>query len=108
MASEDVDMPLYPWQIYSIIGREGCHHIVHAFYSRVYADTEVRIAAPLRFAAAFLSKSTRPDHPHDLTCQDTHFRDAFANIFNFDHHVDTQTDFWADAFGGGKLPTSCF
>jgi len=34
--------------------------------------------------------------------QDTHFRDAFANIFTFDHHVGTQTDFWADAFGGGK------
>jgi len=73
VADLDTRKPLYPWQLFSLIGSQGCHKIVHAFYTRVYADTE-----------------------------DLFFRDAFANIFSFDHHVATQTQFWADAFGGGR------
>jgi len=41
VANENIETPLYPWQIYSLIGWEGCHKIVHAFYTRVYNDTEV-------------------------------------------------------------------
>lgn len=73
VADSDPEVPLYPWQLYSLLGPDKIRAIVVAFYQRVYADTE----APW-------------------------FRDAFTRISGIDHHVDTQAAFWADAFGGGR------
>lgn len=52
-ADSDPSTPLYPWQLFSLLGFANIHAIIHAFYSRVYADTgpsESRLcpAAPCR------------------------------------------------------------
>lgn len=72
-ADLDVTKPLYFWQLYSILGHHKIEAIIRAFYTRVFGDSD----APW-------------------------FQQAFTQIFDFEHHVATQTQFWRDAFGGGK------
>uniref|UniRef100_A0A7S1A307 Globin n=1 Tax=Noctiluca scintillans TaxID=2966 RepID=A0A7S1A307_NOCSC len=66
------DGPLFFWQLYSLMGAERIERILHAFYTRVYADNE-----------------------------EPWFRRAFSQIGDLEHHVERQTEFWIDAFGGG-------
>ena len=72
-ADLDSKASLYPWQLYSLIGREPIDAIVSDFYGRVYADTGQEW-----------------------------FRKAFTRISGKDHHIAVQAAYWIDAFGGGK------
>jgi truncated hemoglobin YjbI len=72
-ADRNLDSPLYYWQLYSLLGMDRVETLVTAFYTRVYADKE-----------------------------EPWFRQAFERISPMDHHIATQSAFWADAFGGGK------
>ncbi|GMI57269.1 hypothetical protein ScalyP_jg6143 [Parmales sp. scaly parma] len=72
-AATDLTEPLYFWQLYSIIGDEGIiTRIITSFYQNVYNDDD-----------------------------DPEFRQAFARISGIEHHIETQTQYWIDAFGGG-------
>jgi hypothetical protein len=61
VADPDPAAPLYPWQLYSLLGHQKLHAIVDAFYTRVYADAE-----------------------------NPWFREAFARISGVEHHINTQ------------------
>lgn len=71
-ASLDPDDPLYPWQVYSLLGAEPIHNLITKFYNRVYDDGD--------------------DEP---------FRRAFTQLAPVQHHIAMQTRFWVDAMGGG-------
>lgn len=73
-ADMDTLKPLYYWQLYSIIGHEPILEIVQDFYERLYGDD-----------------------------QEPWFRDAFVQISDIHHHVQTQALYWIDSFGGGKV-----
>jgi truncated hemoglobin YjbI len=72
-ANPDPSTPLYFWQLYSLLGESRIEDIVRCFYTRVYADEE----------------------EHWL-------RDAFSQLRSMEHHIDTQSAFWVDCFGGGR------
>jgi truncated hemoglobin YjbI len=72
-ANLDRTKPLYYWQLYSLLGKEPIWGIVRNFYGRVFSDE-----------------------------QDPEFREAFTRIANLEHHIETQSAFWQDAFGGGR------
>ena len=72
-ADLDLKAPLYPWQLYSLIGHGPIVAIVSDFYGRVYDDREQEW-----------------------------FRKAFTRISGKDHHIAVQAAYWIDAFGGGK------
>lgn len=74
VADHDVRAPLYYWQLFSVLGLERIHAMVTCFYKRVYADHE-----------------------------EPWFREAFARLSDMEHHVATQTQFWADVMGGGRF-----
>jgi hypothetical protein len=73
-ADSDPNAPLYYWQLYSLMGPKPIQDIVTRFYKKVYADDE------------------NPD-----------FRSAFSEISDVEHHIETQTSYWVDAFGGGRV-----
>jgi truncated hemoglobin YjbI len=73
-ADPDTTKPLYYWQLYSLLGWEYIEEIVTKFYERVYDDDE-----------------------------DPHFRKAFTQLADLQHHIETQSAYWQDAFGGGKV-----
>jgi truncated hemoglobin YjbI len=73
-ADPDTSKPLYYWQLYSLLGWEYIEEIVTKFYERVYDDDE-----------------------------DPHFRKAFTQLADLQHHIETQAAYWQDAFGGGKV-----
>ena len=72
-ASPDLSIPLYYWQLYSLLGPDAITNLVRRFYGRIFGDT-----TPGSIAS------------------------AFTRIADLDHHVATQSAFWIDAFGGGK------
>lgn len=72
-ASFDPDDPLYPWQVYSLLGAEPIHDLMTKFYNRVYDDED-----------------------------DTKFRRVFTRLAPIQHHIMAQTRFWIDAMGGGR------
>ena len=72
-ADKNLANPVYYWQLYSLMGTQRIAAIVRSFYERVYEDTH-----------------------------EPWFRDAFARISGVDHHINTQTAFWVDSFGGGQ------
>eukprot|EP00164_Ancoracysta_twista_P000286 GFYU01000402.1.p1 GENE.GFYU01000402.1~~GFYU01000402.1.p1 ORF type:complete len:251 (+),score=71.52 GFYU01000402.1:210-962(+) len=72
-ASTDPSHPIYYWQLFSVLGASRIEKIVQRFYENVYADDE-----------------------------DPEFKRAFTRISGIGHHVRTQTQFWIDAFGGGR------
>jgi truncated hemoglobin YjbI len=72
-ASPDLAVPLYYWQLYSLLGPDAITGLVRRFYGRVLGDT-----TPGSIAS------------------------AFTRIADLDHHVATQSAFWIDAFGGGR------
>jgi truncated hemoglobin YjbI len=72
-ADPDPTQPLYYWQLHSLLGPRKIEEIIRRFYTRVYADEE-----------------------------DPAFRRAFTQISGIEHHIETQTAFWLDNFGGGR------
>merc|ERR1712137_1468185 len=44
VASPSVEEALYPWQLYSLLGRRRIHKLIHSFYTRVFNDEEFRVA----------------------------------------------------------------
>mmetsp|Transcript_24100 Transcript_24100/g.41271 ORF Transcript_24100/g.41271 Transcript_24100/m.41271 type:complete len:226 (+) Transcript_24100:163-840(+) len=73
IASRNIEDPLYPWQIYSLIGTKPILQIVTDFYERVFDDTE-----------------------------NDWFRGVFVDVAPLNHHIQTQAAYWVDAMGGGK------
>mmetsp|Transcript_33841 Transcript_33841/g.60462 ORF Transcript_33841/g.60462 Transcript_33841/m.60462 type:complete len:196 (-) Transcript_33841:111-698(-) len=71
-ADLDPNAPLYFWQLYSILGPERIEKMMHDFYTRIYEDT----SAPW-FTTVFKEREKS-------------------------HHVRVNSQFWMDAFGGGK------
>ena len=64
--------PLYFWQLYSVMGSERIHRVIHCFYTNVFADD----SAPW-------------------------FRDVFVEFGTVKYHVAGQYRFWMDVFAGG-------
>lgn len=73
-ADMDTSKPLYFWQLYSIIGKETIMTFVTEFYNRIYADTE-----------------------------EEWFLVAFTGIGDKVHHIKSQSSYWIDAMGGGRV-----
>jgi truncated hemoglobin YjbI len=67
------DGPLYPWQLFALLGDDRIEDLIRRFYQHVFDDDD-----------------------------DVHFRDAFVEIAPLQHHIMTQACFWIDAFGGGR------
>lgn len=49
-ASEDCSQPLFIWQLYSLLGEVRIRAIVHAFYTRVFADCDGWFRVPFEVA----------------------------------------------------------
>lgn len=73
IASNDLNDPIYFWQIYSVLGESPIHTVIRIFYENIFNDD---------------------DHPW--------FRDTFAKLGSVDYHVMGQKNFWLDVMGGGK------
>lgn len=73
-ADMDTSQPLYFWQLYSIIGKEPILAFIAEFYNRIYADTK-----------------------------EEWFLVAFTGIGDKAHHIQSQSSFWIDAMGGGRV-----
>lgn len=76
MADTDHNQPLYFWQLYSLIGQKPIIDLVTDFYRRVYADQDPKYQW---------------------------FKKAFTELAPLDHHIATQTAYWIDAMGGGRV-----
>jgi len=70
---EESSDKIYFWQLYDIIGEAKLQDIITTFYTNVLNDQE-----------------------------DELFRNTFKDSGTLEHHVKKQTNFWADAMGGGK------
>lgn len=73
-ADMDISQPLYFWQLYSIIGKEPILAFITEFYNRIYADTK-----------------------------EEWFLVAFTGIGDKAHHIKSQSSYWIDALGGGRV-----
>jgi truncated hemoglobin YjbI len=73
-ADMDTSQPLYFWQLYSIIGKEPILAFIAEFYNRIYADTK-----------------------------EEWFLVAFTGIGDKAHHIKSQSSYWIDALGGGRV-----
>ena len=72
-ASTNINDQLYFWQLYSLIGDGPIKELLRDFYERIFSDDE----APW-------------------------FRDAFVDVRDMEEHIEGQSSYWIDAFGGGK------
>mmetsp|Transcript_34773 Transcript_34773/g.54297 ORF Transcript_34773/g.54297 Transcript_34773/m.54297 type:complete len:249 (+) Transcript_34773:127-873(+) len=76
-ADPDTTKPLYHWQLYSILGKDPIVTFITEFYKRIFDDT-------------------RPNYEW--------FRMAFVGVDpNPANHVKAQSNYWIDAFGGGRV-----
>ena len=71
-ASEDINEPIYFWQLYDALGENRIRGIIHTFYTNVFQDEDA-----------------------------SWFREAFEELGSIEHHVNSQTRFWLDVTGGG-------
>jgi hypothetical protein len=71
-ADPDTSKPLFYWQLFSILGYDRIESLIRTFYNRVFADNE-----------------------------DPEFKEAFVRVSGVEHHIETSTSYWCDAFGGG-------
>ena len=74
IASNDVNDEVYFWQLYSILGGNPIHKLIHTFYTRIFNDFE-----------------------------EPWFRDEFIESGSIEYHVIGQKNFWLDIMGGGPL-----
>jgi len=72
VASDDPNDEIFFWQLYSILGEEPIHKLIHRFYTNIFNDDD-----------------------------EVWFRDEFIDGGNIDYHVKGQKKFWLDIMGGG-------
>lgn len=71
-ANDDINKPLYFWQLYNILGKEIIIKLITIFYTKIFNDTN------------FLW-----------------FKEEFEDLGNLQYHINGQTNFWLDIMGGG-------
>ena len=76
IASNDKTMPLYFWQLYSILGENNIEDLIRQFYTNIFNDKKNKW-----------------------------FSDEFIEIGSIEYHVKGQKKFWLDIMGGGEYYT---
>ena len=74
VASNNINDPIYFWQLYSIIGSDSVHILIKKFYENIFSDNKEKW-----------------------------FRDEFIDLGSIEYHVKGQKNFWIDIMGGGKV-----
>jgi hypothetical protein len=72
-AETDQSMPLYYWQLYSLLGTRPIYDICATFYKGVFEDDTAEW-----------------------------FKEVFNTTAPKQHHINAQAAYWVDAFGGGR------